>query len=190
MSTYWLHITEPGKRSNSVHSGSGISSSDDPFNETERSVMDTVTLSTGKISRLVDWNVDVLTRILKQVIAKNQIMHAPVEISLNAPGWARDVSDGKTVLDEVKETIALPPFDTKMVHLQEEADQIELEPEIKTQLREFVMNVAAMYHDNPFHNFEHASHVAMSVAVSSRLAQRQKVSEFFSCCFDITEATF
>jgi hypothetical protein len=35
--------------------------------------------------------------------------------------------------------------------------------EAKSQLRKFLSNVASMYQDNPFHNFEHASHVAASV---------------------------
>jgi hypothetical protein len=31
------------------------------------------------------------------------------------------------------------------------------------QLSSFVSSIAALYQDNPFHNFEHASHVTMSV---------------------------
>ena len=112
-------------------------------------VGNTTKLTNGKISRLVDWNVDVLTRLLKLIVAKNHVLKNPVEITPSSPGWARDVSDGKTVLDEVKETIALPPFHAKMVHLQDAADRIELDPEVKSQLREFVSNIAAMYHDNP-----------------------------------------
>jgi hypothetical protein len=35
--------------------------------------------------------------------------------------------------------------------------------DLEAQLRGYVSAIAAMYHDNPFHNFEHASHVTQSV---------------------------
>ena len=124
-----------------------------------------VGLSSGKVARLVDWNFDVLARLLKQIIAKARLLNEAPEVDVISAGWARDLSDGRTVLDEVKETIALPPFHAKMGQLQHEADQIELDEDVSSQLHEFIANLAAMYHDNPFHNFEHASHVTMSVSV-------------------------
>lgn len=39
----------------------------------------------------------------------------------------------------------------------------QLNDDVVQQLREYVANVAALYRCNPFHNFEHASHVTMSV---------------------------
>jgi class 3 adenylate cyclase len=38
-----------------------------------------------------------------------------------------------------------------------------IEPEVVSQLKSYVTGIATMYQDNPFHNFEHASHVTMSV---------------------------
>jgi class 3 adenylate cyclase len=38
-----------------------------------------------------------------------------------------------------------------------------IDPEAVSQLKSYVTGIAAMYRDNPFHNFEHASHVTMSV---------------------------
>jgi class 3 adenylate cyclase len=38
-----------------------------------------------------------------------------------------------------------------------------IEPEVASQLKSYVIGIATMYRDNPFHNFEHASHVTMSV---------------------------
>jgi class 3 adenylate cyclase len=38
-----------------------------------------------------------------------------------------------------------------------------IEPEAVSQLQSYVTGIATMYRDNPFHNFEHASHVTMSV---------------------------
>ena len=109
----------------------------------------------------MDWTVDVLARLLKQIVTKNR---GSLQITLKSPGWSRDVSDGRTVLDEVQETIALPRFNGKLKHQVEDWDTTELDPKVMSQLHEYVSNIAVMYHANPFHNFEHASHVAMSVA--------------------------
>jgi class 3 adenylate cyclase len=38
-----------------------------------------------------------------------------------------------------------------------------IEPEVVSQLKSYVTGIATMYQVNPFHNFEHASHVTMSV---------------------------
>jgi hypothetical protein len=38
-----------------------------------------------------------------------------------------------------------------------------LDPVVFRQLEDYITTISTIYHDNPFHNFEHASHVAMSV---------------------------
>jgi class 3 adenylate cyclase len=38
-----------------------------------------------------------------------------------------------------------------------------IEKEVVSQLKSYVTGIATMYQENPFHNFEHASHVTMSV---------------------------
>lgn len=168
LSTYWLLTHEAFKQGDSSHTRSDDNSTDFGRLPSAGLVENKIWPGSGKVCRLVDWNVDVLTRLLKQIVAKNRILNEPVDVAPGSIGWARDVSDGKTVLDEVKETIALPPFHAKMAHLQEEDGRTELDPKVKSQLREYVSNVASLYHDNPFHNFAHASHVAMSVVVSGK----------------------
>merc|ERR1712003_159441 len=69
------------------------------------------------------------------------------------------------VLNEVKEVIKLPEYNSKYTDVQEDPDSIILEPRVRSQLRQFVTAIAKTYNsDNPFHNFPHASHVSMSVA--------------------------
>jgi hypothetical protein len=63
------------------------------------------------------------------------------------------------VLNEVQEVIALPNF---IGEPSRDPSTIQLRDEVVNQLRGFVATVAALYRDNPFHNFEHASHVAMA----------------------------
>ena len=93
-----------------------------------------------KTDRLIDWNVEILTRFLKQVVAQhgnngNSTISAPVGIGTRAPG--------ATVLDEVKEIIVLPEFDA-------DANRRKAE-------------TATGYDAVELPDFEHASHVAMSV---------------------------
>ncbi len=82
---------------------------------------------------------------------------------------SRSMSTGdepkRMVLDEVKEIIELPEFDVSTMGIKHDnPDSIELDPEVSSQLRDYVVAIASGYHSNPFHNFEHASHVGMSVA--------------------------
>jgi hypothetical protein len=63
----------------------------------------------------------------------------------------------------VKEIIKLPDYDGYSDSI-EDTDSIVLDPTVLSQLREYVVAIAKSYEQNPFHNFEHASHVCMSVA--------------------------
>lgn len=169
MTTYWVS-QGPSMKSGASRTGSSTdhcSLSDLHVAPTGLEDRAATMVNGDKGSRLVEWNVDVMTKLLKQIMAKNEVMENPTEITIDSPGWARDTDNGKTVLDEVKETIALPPFDSKMARLRKVAEDLELDVAVRSQLHQFISNVAGMYHDNPFHNFEHASHVAMSVTVSS-----------------------
>merc|ERR1711935_339001 len=56
-----------------------------------------------------------------------------------------------------------------------DAESIILEDKVIMQLTKLVKSIAGMYNDNPFHNFEHASHVAMSVTkLLSRIVQQNR----------------
>jgi Adenylate and Guanylate cyclase catalytic domain len=110
--------------------------------------------------RLIDWNVDVLTALLRQIIAQRKAKRTPTE-DLNLTFHKEG-----TVLEEITEIIRLPQFapDDTLVDLDHE--EIELDELVESQLREYVTMVACMYRDNFFHNFEHASHVTMSAQAS------------------------
>jgi len=118
----------------------------------------------SQMERLINWNIDVLERLLKKIVARRHSLKRKSEVKVN---WKkvrrdRDESEKKIVLDEVQEVIKLPEYDSNYSDLS--ADSIVLEPRVRFQLREFVTAIALTYHDNPFHNFSHASHVGMSVA--------------------------
>ena len=119
-----------------------------------------------KLNRLIGWNTDVLGRLIKQIIARR---NAAIKLGktrvtkAEVPQLTPQPRGTATVLDELKEIIHLPALDAIVVENQEDPTSIVLDQELTDQLRDFVGMVALSYHDNPFHNFEHASHVTMSV---------------------------
>jgi 3'5'-cyclic nucleotide phosphodiesterase len=74
------------------------------------------------------------------------------------------------VLDEVVDIVNLPRYTVNACKGLHNPDSVVLDPNLESQLRDYIQTIAAMYHNNPFHNFEHASHVTMStVKLLSRI---------------------
>jgi len=127
-----------------------------------------------KHQRLIDYNVDLLSQLLKQVVARRKALEMAGRrcsqggMPPNLESHAGKVQHG-TVLEEVTEVIKLPSFNSKAFRSNIDPDSIDLGPVVHEQLKRFVTIIAAMYRNNPFHNFEHASHVTMSV---NKLLQR------------------
>ena len=113
-------------------------------------------IHTIKKERLISWNADVLLRVIKQIVARRETVedNGPSQ----APVWK---PKGTDPLDEVVEVIELP--DKTSVGIHRDPYLIEIDPKIVELVHEYVSYMADMYHDNHFHNFEHASHVTMSV---------------------------
>ena len=117
----------------------------------------------AKIKRLVKWNADVLLRILKQVVARRQALeslgmdesHTSVESKHDHEDEIRRRSTcGKTVIDEVKEIIELPKFNSKAAKVEKDPKEIEIDPKVVQQLHDYVTVIASMYRTEvPFHNF-------------------------------------
>jgi hypothetical protein len=142
--------------------------------------------ASSKTTRLVDWNVELLAGLLKQVVAQRRITHphGPTNGNTPAPWNALPKSTispmATTALDEVVEVITLPNFDPATAgvvaqHMQ--AATMELDHAVMLQLCDYVEAISAMYRDNPFHNFEHACHVQMSM---NKLLQRVVTPEEIS----------
>lgn len=140
---------------------------------TKPSIAPKVTL-TKKQQRLVDWNVEMLKTIIRQIVARRNFLknashpiHMPFTAIKDLPkigGMMIQQGTSSMPLDEVVEVIELPEFDVAAYHANTDAKHIKLDPSVESQLRKFVALMATAYQDNPFHNFDHASHVAMSVS--------------------------
>jgi 3'5'-cyclic nucleotide phosphodiesterase len=171
MQTYWLDSgssTGKGKPSMVIdpktqeHAASGT---------VQRMTLDELTAE--KSQRLIDWNAEVLLRLLKQIVAKRVAKQSPGSLQqLNEKKFLLDQKEaGKTVIDEVREIVNLPGYRSRSVVDEEAAQLVTLPDQVVKQLRDYITNIAALYNSNPFHNFEHASHVTMSVTkLLSRIA--------------------
>ena len=104
-------------------------------------------LSSEKVSSLIRWNVEMLTRFLKEIVASRSDQTLEMSPSFDQLDMPQGIP-----LDEVVEVIefpdsSLPPETTKL-------STIALPPRAKRQLHDFVRNVAALYKSkNAFHNF-------------------------------------
>lgn len=164
--TFWLSV----RAQSSPSRGSGANSSEHSRGEDstkgEEAEVETAAKPMSpfgdKVQRLVDWNTDVLARLLRQVVARRDASETRRIDGEVEPVLPIVRQDGSTVLDEVVEIIRLPEFDGRAARAQVDPSTIDLGENVMTQLRDYVTIIATMYRDNPFHNFEHASHVTMS----------------------------
>ena len=106
------------------------------------------TIMNTKMSRLVEWNVEVLSRALRLVVARRGTgvtKHVPSIVKrlegqmMTRPGM---------VLDEVEEIVTLPKFDSQAQGAYVDPNSIQLPLEVLDQLREYVTAIAANYREN------------------------------------------
>lgn len=114
--------------------------------------------------RLVNWVADVLSSFLRQIafrrLATKVKPEKEKEMIEVEQARQRKVS---TVLDEVVEIITLPKFDASASLVPMPPHEFKLSEAVENQIHSYVDSISHMYKDHPFHNFEHASHVTMSV---------------------------
>ena len=140
-----------------------------------------------KLRRLVDWNADMLANLIQEIVARREATNciADTESTLDLLEQSTLESDDN-VLCEVREIIKMPEFthaagnsnnnpgagDSKFgrrtsrhsVNKTNDAvSQKQLHTAIVQQVKNYIEAIAKLYRPNSFHNFEHASHVTMSV---------------------------
>lgn len=134
-----------------------------------------------KTSRLIQWNVEVLVSLLRAVVAQRD---GPPPKFTGVESSHFDVHNSEAVdtdmpLDELKEIIALPEFDRESAGCGRDPDTVIIPRKVCMELTHLVSAIAGMYNDNPFHSFDHASHVLMSVTKTiSRIIAPSTVDSF------------
>jgi hypothetical protein len=155
LETFW--IVPKAQKGSSV--ASGMPKQDDV--ETSLASVKEVVDRIDKESRMIDWVVAILLEHIKKIVAQNAALGAAqqeVSSLLYTP------TAGTMCLDEVAEVISLPEFNNKAgVAIEQDSQNVSLSHEVIQQLRACVSVIASTYHNNQFHNFEHACHVTMSV---------------------------
>jgi Adenylate and Guanylate cyclase catalytic domain len=98
-----------------------------------------------KLDRLVEWNVDILSKILRDLVVKREILNKldPFRYPPNNELKLKELESGSfriggTVVDEVQEVIELPPFDPEVERQVESSDSIALSTDVIEQLKSFI----------------------------------------------------
>lgn len=161
LQTYWLQL-KTEEAGESSHDEEYTRDTTGRLNGLRINVDAAVPRISPKQSRLIDWNTDVLSKLLKDILSRREAAGVkpdpPFQIhQLEIKSLQRD----HLVLDEVAEIITLPTFDP--LAAEKEVDVVTLDDKVVQQLHDFIQTISVLYRDNPFHNFEHVSHVTMSV---------------------------
>lgn len=151
MQTYWLALSDQVRSSFVAKEGirkEGTSSMPD-FDLFGQSARNLSPEDDPKIKRLIDWNVESLARLMKQIVARRNAWNQASSESFGRPPSEEALDKGETFLDEVKEIIKLPKFDASLVRKQDDVESIVLPIDAVEELRDYVTCIASMYRDNP-----------------------------------------
>ena len=181
MITYWLSVSpSSGGHHDTSHDASSVEETSTSNDTTStgssngewlmgptdganfKSMNKTAKTTSGKNLRLVGWNLGVLCGYLKRIEAARRSQQSSVLPNAVGGNTLGKKPQG-TVLDEVQDVITLPSFANLGDHSKVEAEGIVLADTVVNQAEGFLTAVASLYRSNPFHNFEHASHVTMAV---------------------------
>jgi len=143
MQTFWLELRMMGSHMAAATTTSEVS------NAEHRQELDEHT------DRLVEWNHDILSRLLKQIVATRNVLGKSSAFSRRSVKSISSTPNG-SVIDEVCEIIELPDFNAEAYLHQGDPDEVQLEEIVDRQLRDYIIAIAAHYNDNAFHCFDHA----------------------------------
>ena len=138
---YWE--TVPSERAGSTCSASiGAGSTEHPILPSNPSLK----LRAGhddRMKRLIDWNVEMLSQLMKEIGARR------ANIPKSRRESMKTVSTKTIPLDEVREIIHLPEFDSHNASKHLSPEDVALPLEVTKQLHHLVSAIASMYNENP-----------------------------------------
>ena len=156
LETYWVNVTSE------LSGHSSQSSTSDETNTSKH--LSPVTGKEGivlkhRTQRLVNWNVEALLRLLKQVVAQR---FAQTGQGTYARSKSRKTlkftpfKKGDAPLEEVCEIIDLPKIDSQKIVQKQDPDSVDVPQAVVDELTHFVSAIASLYRDNPC-KFVHAN---------------------------------
>ncbi|KAL3918318.1 MAG: hypothetical protein SGILL_004297 [Bacillariaceae sp.] len=161
LSTYFLNIPDRSKGNPSDDKSFGSLSRSDRSegsnlldDETDAAALE------EKHMRVAEWTVEVMSQQLKTLVASRRARRTKADspekmAQLEALSNSSDKPD---VIKEVANFIILPEHEMKASNSNESLNQ-----QVVEELRNYVQTIASLYNENPFHSFDHANHVVMSV---------------------------
>eukprot|EP00934_Nitzschia_sp_Nitz4_P004396 Nitzschia sp. Nitz4//scaffold538_size3491//2//1851//NITZ4_009265-RA/size3491-augustus-gene-0.3-mRNA-1//-1//CDS//3329554128//4386//frame0 len=159
LQTYWLDYRSSNTLSKSGSSDGptfGLDSSDTALTSHEDLEATSVCEDTDqeKLERSIQWTTEVLSSLLKRVVAmRTTAGHSPFQDCIVGSPETHPLTEVVEVIDLYSQQRSYPV----------DPSTVDLSEEVNKQLLTFVQDMAALYNPNHFHNFEHATHVAMSV---------------------------
>jgi hypothetical protein len=164
VSTFWLNIRSEGTigtedLSDSVSSISAGSNKEMKLQDTSSGVaMDDG--ESNKMKNLVSWHTEVLSLFLRKIIALRNQRSAGKNTRVHLDEVALKKAEAQAIFGRASPCtlISFPLIEKRVDESSETLDET-----VMTQLGKFVDEIASAYNPNPFHNFQHASHVVMSV---------------------------
>ncbi len=187
MQTYWVKPLKPSKRKTSSCSSDEARSSNGHTVDTAWGAtnLDSALAVTSSLSsrrdRLIEWNVDLLEQFLQKIVAKRKASVRSRRFNGFLQESTRQTSPNVQVLAEIAEVIRMPKFDEQTAKAEMNHTLVDIGSKVRSQLMQYVTTMADLYHENAFHNFEHASHVVMS---ASKLLKRIIAPDDVDCRTD------
>jgi hypothetical protein len=165
--TYATSVTDSGPSSGGSVSAAEMEAEDASGNVSDMNVKEIFVAPQSpseKYARLIDWNTEILFRILKQVVARRDASNNMPTPEAKLLQLEREtLRSSRIVLEEQVDVIMLPKYEPEVTARQADPEKVAISDQVHDLLREYMVDVASSYRENPFHNFEHVSHVTMSV---------------------------
>ncbi|CAJ1943563.1 unnamed protein product [Cylindrotheca closterium] len=155
MVTYWINL---GEKKNSAFQPDSA----------QLTMMSGVT--EDRLQHLVDFNAEILEHLLRDLVVYNSTSDGPSNRKMMSREDSKEEMkgygfDNTSPREDIVEVIPIPKMEPSQKQKKQKTSAGKsLDGKAKDQLHDFVSQLAH-YHsnDNPFHNFDHATHVAMSV---------------------------
>jgi 3'5'-cyclic nucleotide phosphodiesterase len=157
--TFWLNIQSNAAFSKASSESDGSKGNDESIaNDFPPGATDTV-LPSDQNAKMIDWICELLQKQIKNVLSSRESSRKQFRSS----SVSMQHIETSAPIDELVESIILPDFSKSKSDAKQFTDQPVLNDTIISQLHQLVSTMAQSYNNNPFHNFEHACHVTMSV---------------------------
>eukprot|EP00538_Stauroneis_constricta_P012875 CAMPEP_0119571742 /NCGR_PEP_ID=MMETSP1352-20130426/44271_1 /TAXON_ID=265584 /ORGANISM="Stauroneis constricta, Strain CCMP1120" /LENGTH=1270 /DNA_ID=CAMNT_0007621425 /DNA_START=84 /DNA_END=3894 /DNA_ORIENTATION=- len=121
-----------------------------------------IVIENEQVQFLIDRNVSIMEQALQKLVALRTDQELLASCNDDASRESFESLDLRTgqVLQEIQETVEIP---NRPYQYHRNPKDVVLDLEVQQQLKDYMEVISKMYRDNPFHNFEHASHVCKSV---------------------------